>query len=82
MFKKAIVLTVIVTILPISSYADTISSTWAGGEFGLWGEAENWDPVIVPDNNATNTFNVTIDGSSVEVDVGLQQHRTDRKSVV
>ena len=76
MFRKSLVFAVIVTVFSISSYAATIDSSWVGGEDGEWGQASNWNPAVVPDNNATNTFNVTIDGGSNYVDVGLQQHRT------
>lgn len=75
MLKKGLVFAVMVTVVSLNSYAATIDSIWVGGENGSWGQASNWNPAIVPDNTA-NTFNVTIDGSSDYVGIGLQQHRT------
>jgi len=60
MFRRGLVFTAIVTIFSISSYAATINSTWVGGEQGMWETASNWNPAIVPNNNGTDTFNVTI----------------------
>lgn len=74
MFKKGLVFAVMVTIFSLNSYAATIDSNWVAVEFGQWGQASNWNPAIVPDNDATNTFNVTIDGN--DIDVTLQQNRT------
>ena len=76
MLKRTLVSAVVVAVFAVSAYAATIESTWVGGEFGAWDQASNWSPAIVPDNNATNIFNVTIDGSIVDADLGLQQHRT------
>jgi len=76
MFKECLVSAVMVTISAISSHAATINSSWLAGGWGSWSQASNWNPAIVPDNNATNNFNVTIDGRSTEVDIELQQHRT------
>lgn len=76
MLKKGLVLAAIIAISSVSAYAATINSSWVGGESGSWEQASNWNPAIVPDNNATNTFNVTVDGSSVEVGAGIEQHRT------
>lgn len=76
MFRKVLILTVIVLAFAASDLqAGQISCTWIGGEEGLWGDPCNWNPAVVPDND-TNAFNVTIDGSSIDVEVGLQQHRT------
>ena len=74
MFKKALVLTVIMTFFAINSYAATINSSWVAVEFGQWGQASNWDPAVVPNNDATNNFNVTINAD--DVDVTLQQDQT------
>ncbi len=79
MLKKSSVLVVAITISSISSYAATINSTWVGGAGGIWENAANWSPAIVPDNNATNTFNVTFtavitDGN--DINIGLTQSHT------
>lgn len=77
MFRKVLMLTAIV--LVFSSFeiqAAVVDSNWVGGEEGLWSEANNWDPAIVPDNNGPNTFAVRIDGGTAGVEVRLQQNRT------
>ncbi len=48
MFKKGLVLAVMVTMFAINCYAATINSTWVGGENGSWGQASNWSPAGVP----------------------------------
>ncbi len=54
---------VLLTLLASAAPADVINSNWVGTD-GYWNNPANWDPPIVPDNNATNTFSVTIDGGS------------------
>jgi len=80
MFKKGLVFAVMVTVFSLNSYAATIDSNWVGGESGSWGQSINWNPAVVPDNG-TDAFNVTINGSSIDVEVGLQQHRTINQMV-
>ena len=79
MFKKLLVLMVIIfAVVVCDLQAIQIDSTWVGGleEDTSWERSSNWDPAIVPDNNATNTFAVTIDAGGDEVFVALQQWRT------
>ena len=74
MSTKALSLTV--AVLLFSAYqlqADVINSLWVGGDDGLWDDASNWSPAIVPDNSEWRTFAVTISG---EVGVHLGQSRT------
>ena len=52
----------------------TIDSTWVAVEYGQWGQASSWSPAMVPNNNPTNNFNVTINAD--DVDVTLEQTRT------
>ena len=54
-----------------------ISCSWVGCDGGLWGDPSNWSCAMVPDNNETYTFVVTIDTSSCghRVHVGLEQSR-------
>ena len=84
MFRRRLVL---VTLIALAFWtcdlqAAQIASTWVGGSQGEWGNARqwgdpcNWDPAIVPDNNATNTFAVTIDVGGDQVQVHLQRSRT------
>jgi len=78
MRSKSIFVLVIVTVFSLNSYAATVNSTWVGGfpEDTSWGQASNWSPAIVPDNNPTNTFNVKIDSNGDdEIEIGLQQSR-------
>lgn len=80
MFRKALTLTAIILAFSACQVqAEQISSTWVGGERGLWGQATNWDPAIVPDNGGGNTFVVIIDSSYAgvnEVEVELEYDRT------
>ena len=77
MFRKVLMLMVAVLFFSACEvHADVIHSSWVG-EDGGWGEASNWDPAIVPDNNPFQTFSVTIDGGSGEkTDVSLVLSRT------
>ena len=75
MFRKVLILIATVLLFwACSVQANVINSSWIGGE-GIWVQASNWDPNIVPDNDG-NTFNVTINAGVGEVNVGLQQSRT------
>lgn len=75
MLRKVSILMVIVLVFSTCQLQGTvINSSWVGDE-GLWGNANNWAPNIVPDNDG-NTFAVTIDAGLGEAEVGLQQSRT------
>jgi len=77
MFRKVLILTAIVLVFSASGVqADVTHSTWVGGPFSEWGNANNWNPSIVPDNAGGNTFNVTINAGTGEVSIGLQHWRT------
>jgi hypothetical protein len=68
MFKKTLFSAAILSILlAYSAQGELIHSTWVGGEWGQWETATNWDPPTVPDNNAVNTYAVTINGGTVEL---------------
>jgi hypothetical protein len=76
MFKKTFILiAALLLFTPCVAQAFLIGSNWVGTE-GIWGNANNWDPNIVPDNDEFNIFIVTIDANESEVEVGLQQSRT------
>lgn len=46
--------------------------TWTGTGGGLWSEADNWDPKIVPNNAPPDTYyNVTVNTSGPVVDGGF-----------
>ena len=78
MLRKVLILTAIVSVFGASNLqAGQISVSWDGGGDGhSWGDANNWNPNIIPDNNASQTFAVTIDSGVGYVNVGLQQNRT------
>jgi len=79
MSKKVLILTAIVLVFcACELQADVIDSNWVGGseEDTSWERSSNWDPAIVPDNNATHTFAVTIDAGGGDVRVGLLQWHT------
>ncbi len=63
----ALVLASFLLLHPFSS-ADTINSLWTGGGDGLnWSDDANWSPAVVP-NNAADTYDVTINSTTVNVD--------------
>ena len=78
MFRKSLILAAIVAIFSFccQTEAAQIDSTWVGDSEDNWGQSSNWAPAIVPDNNATNTFAVTINAGGGDVRVGLLQWRT------
>jgi hypothetical protein len=54
-------LTAIVLAFAVSNLqAVQINSSWIAGDPNTWGNPNNWDPAIVPDNGGGNTFAVTI----------------------
>ena len=65
-----IVVVIVLTSVVCSVQAAQVNSTWVGG-YGDWGSATMWNPVIVPNNNGSQTFAVTIDGSSETADVQI-----------
>lgn len=76
MFRKELFLAIVVSILlTCSVQAEQIISHWVG-DYGVWGDANNWSPPIVPDNNELYTFVVIIEGDSNGPDIGLLQSRT------
>jgi hypothetical protein len=49
MVRNLLVLAVMVCILfGCNLYAEQINSVWIAGEYGLWTDANNWNPAIVP----------------------------------
>ena len=44
-----------------SAQAATINSTYTGPIGGNWNDPANWSPNTVPNNNGTDTFNVSVD---------------------
>jgi hypothetical protein len=58
--------------------ADTIKSSYIGPIGGNWSAPSNWSPAIVPNNNATQKFDVSIGGSgfpvvTLDTDVNLRR---------
>ncbi|MCA9285109.1 MAG: hypothetical protein KDA22_07850, partial [Phycisphaerales bacterium] len=45
------------------AYADEITSVWDGSSNTAWGNASNWTPAGVPNNNSTNQYDAVVDGS-------------------
>ncbi len=81
MFRKVSILTAVVLVLSACQLqAAVINSSWVGGSQGEWGNANNWNPPIVPDNNELYTFVVTIDSTSLgadeEIEVYIIENRT------
>jgi len=66
------------TVITVQPVVEVVDSIWVGGDEGCWCVSNNWDPPIVPDNNALKIFNVAIDSNYVgeeEIEVHLQQTR-------
>lgn len=80
MFMKILVLSSVILLLVCEVQGERISVSWDGGGDGhSWSDPYNWEPNIVPDNNGTNSVDVTIDSDSIgpnELQVRLQQSRT------
>jgi hypothetical protein len=73
MFRKPLFLAALLLILlPCKAQGVVIDSNWVGGEWGFWEQATNWEPAIVPDNNETNQFMVTINGGDTGTTVLVQ----------
>ena len=61
MSKKVLILTAIVLVSSACELQAAVThSTWVGGDGDQWGNPSSWDPPIVPENNASQTFAVTI----------------------
>ena len=76
MFKKMLVLAVVLGFCVCNAEADQIAVSWdGGGSYNDWDDANNWDPNVVP-NNGADTYAVTIDAGTGEVDIGLRQRVT------
>jgi len=74
MFTKVLPLMAIILFFSACQLqAEVINSTWVGGSKGSWGEADNWSPAIVPDNSEWKTFDVTISGNDVDIDLGVSR---------
>jgi len=66
MFRKVLFLAGAVSVLMgWNAKAAVINSTWIGGDKGSWGYSGNWNPNIVPDNSASDTFNVSISNARI-----------------
>lgn len=79
MFRKVLILMAIVLGFSASNLqAEQISCSWVG-DYGLWEEVNNWSCGYIPDNNASNTFAIIIEGDGNEPDIGLwESHTIDR----
>jgi hypothetical protein len=67
MFRKTLLLTVTVLVLcACNLFAAQVDSTWVGGGGNHdWETAANWNPQLVPDNNVSQTYAVTITGTYI-----------------
>jgi hypothetical protein len=63
----------VVTVCACTLLGGVIDSHWIAVDDGLWNQADNWDPPLVPDNAGANSFNVTIDGDGVSVQLHQRQ---------
>ena len=80
MFRKVLFFAFAISILlTCSVQAAVIDSNWVGGERGFWEDNVNWVPSIVPDNNETQKFRVTVVGGESGVEILIQEdHEVNR----
>ncbi|MHC4621402.1 MAG: hypothetical protein ACYTEQ_26975 [Planctomycetota bacterium] len=73
MFGKPSILTVAVLLCLVGTVkGEQIMVTWdGGGDNHSWADEYNWNPDIVPGNTETDSFAVTIDGTTSAVEVWL-----------
>jgi hypothetical protein len=77
MLRKVFTLMAILSIFSSCEiWAATINSNWIGGGGGPWGNPGNWNPQLIPDNTAEDSFVVTIDSAEGMVHIGLLQDFT------
>ena len=59
-----------------STFAEPISSTYVGPTEGNWSDPANWSPAIVPNNSATQEFDVSVGsaypGVTLDIDVNIK----------
>ena len=70
MFRKVSFLAIVASMFfacKVQAEVEDVYSNWVGGEWGFWSHPSNWDPQIVPDNNPSQTFIVTIDSNRIGV---------------
>lgn len=85
MFKQTLILTIVLSVIFVSNVrAAQINSNWVTiDDKGLWGDANNWSPQIVPDNNASTTFAVTIDSrSGWWIEVGFYEKEFEKSYTI
>ncbi len=81
MFRKIALSTSLILILLVyaaTAHAAIIDVNWTSCDNGFWSDPNNWNPSTVPHNNATDSFNVTIDTQACagEIEVRIRQNRT------
>ncbi len=79
MFKQTLIITIILSAISLTNArAAQIDSSWTlCDENGFWSDANHWDPNVVPDNNTSNTFNVTIDSTGCSWGIEIEFDKSD-----
>ena len=68
--SRNLVLAIILELLLLSrAWAATTNSAYIGPDFGNWSDPANWSPPLVPNNGGGQTFDVTIPGLDVVLDI-------------
>src|SRR4051812_35222867 len=62
-YTRLLPVLIAVAVLAPFAVADQQLLTWNGGT-GSWANSSGWTPAIVPNNNGTSTYAVTIDGGN------------------
>ncbi|MGE9295705.1 MAG: hypothetical protein ACQKBV_05400, partial [Puniceicoccales bacterium] len=62
--NRIIALTTALALLTGEASAQAVFVNWNNPGDGNWSAPANWNPQVVPDNNGTTTYNVTINSSS------------------
>lgn len=75
MIRREMLLTVaILAFWACNLQAGQTPCSWVGGEEGLWEDANNWSCGIVPDNNESQTFAITINTGTSNVAATLSEN--------
>jgi hypothetical protein len=74
---------IVIALLAQTSGGAIVNATWSFNGSGDWSTAQNWDIGIVPNNNATDQYNVRIDNDAIfNVAVSLNSHHTINNLIV
>ncbi len=74
--KVLILMAIVLALFTFTARAAVINSTWIGPWSSPWGDPDNWNPPVIPNNTTDDTFAVTIGSVGGFAHVGLLQDFT------